>query len=326
MQHLKSLLFCLALALLVSCVNERVINRGTLESNTDSLCLIQINTEPLSGTVLGIFCTEDYLVFSLQNPEFCFAALPLSFDRTPFYFGRIGRGPGEMIHPDFKSIQTSVGNSFSVFDSGRFKTVSLADGEAVVTISEEELGISGPFNGMQRFGDGHIDIDINMQEGSSDYEFVRYDADGEISTFLSKYPNWAGESENKLFCYIKNFVTSDDGRFLASFYGHFPCARFIDETNNRIHTVRLDLPQESGDVLSRRCYVGRPFVDGDSVSALYQTEKNSEVHKWTWDGSFISRTVLSQRVSFFCYSPDRKRLFAWAGDTEQLYTSYARAD
>lgn len=319
MQHLKQLLFYLALASLISCVNERVISRNTLASSIDSLRLSPINTESVSGTVLGIFCIEDYLVLSLQNLEFNFIALPLSPGLTSFYFCRNGRGPGELIHPDFKSIRAMAGNSFSVFDSGQFKTINLTEGNAEITISEKDLDISGPFNGMQRFGDGYIDL--NMSEDYNDYEFVRYDANGNVIGYLSKYPNWSGQSDNRLFCYIKNFVTSEDGHHLASFYGHFPYVRFMEVTNNRIRTFKLDLPQDTDDVLSRRCYVGRPFVDGDYVSCLYQVDNYSEIHKWTWGGSFVSRTVLSQKISFFCYSTDRKWFYAWDSNTEKLYVS-----
>ena len=319
MQFLRHTICCLSVAILASCSYERVINKSVLDSCTDSLSLSPVLTDNISGIVLGLLCTSDFIVFCLDNPEFHFAAMPLSFDRPAFYFGRVGRGPGELVHADFKSIKTSGGNTFSVFDSGQFKNISLAEDNVTITTSDESLKLSGPFNGLKKFGEGYIDV--NMQDANDDFEYVCYDSHGDISGYLSKYPDWADDSGNKLFCYIKHFITSEDGNHLAAFYGHFPRARFISSGSRKVRTVKLDLPHESENVLSRRCYVGQPFAAGDIISSLYQGKNYSEIHRWHWDGTFVKRTVLSSKVSFFCYSQDFRCIFAWDGNDERLYVS-----
>ena len=257
------------------------------------------------------------MVMNIDNPDCAFVAFPLSLNRNPVFFGRRGRGPGELIRVDSKSIKYTGGNSFLVNDSGQFKKITISEKETLIELFGEKMNLQGPFNGMQVFGDGFIDV--NMGGESPDCEFVNYNTNGEITGYLSKYPEWSVDPSIKTFSYIKNFVVSDDGLHLASFYGHFPCARFIDAHKMRITTLKLDLPQSEEKVLTRRCYVGRPVAEEEYVLSLYQNQNNSEIHKWTWSGTFIKRTVLSAKVSFFCLSTDRKTMFAWDTSSEQLF-------
>ena len=315
------IILCLLTVAISACkVNERTVSQKFLMSVTDTLEIIPLSSDSISveGIVLGLLATENFAVFPLDRGPAPFYAQSLKEDKTSFYFGHQGRGPGEFINLDAKSMRYIEDDSFSIFDSGRFMNISLTDQRAEIsTENSSHTRADMPSNGLNPYGDGFVDLNMTQHNNK---ELALYDKSGNISGYIGDYPSWDTYSEmDKRFLYIKNFTTSPDSQSLALFYGHFSAARFYRYPQSEPLTIRLPLPNAQTDNLLRKCYVGTPYATNSSVWALCRVEDGCELHEWSWTGDLLHRYILSASLSFFSIAPSGKNLIGYDSETQRLY-------
>lgn len=318
-----SLLLITVPLVLIGSTPDKHIKSSAIEPITVELSMAPADfcQETINGVVVGLLATETYVVAAMINSPNSFFATNFHNTEKGYYFGPKGRGPQDFIKIDPKSLRLLGDDSFEVFDAGKMKKVILNTSGAVV----ESSPVSGkwlnlPLNGIQRFGDGFVDITMIATPDSEETEFTVFDDNGNITGYLGKYPTWASdESVSEALAYIKVFATSPDGQHLAAFYGHFYKARFFKNGKKRYETV--ELPYKSNAPLDhvRKCFTGRPYVSDDGIVVLCHNGDKVELQKWTWDGKLVKVYALSQPVSFFCFTPDGKSLIGYDAKADKFY-------
>lgn len=321
-------ILCLLTITIGACkIHEKDLSQEYLISVTDTLEMRPLSSDSVAveGIVLGLLATDHFAVFPLDRGPAPFYAQSLTADKESFYFGHQGRGPGEFIHFDAKSLRHIEKDVFGLYDSGRFMQIALRSQRADITA--ENLAHTRPdmpSNGFKPYGDGFVDLNIAHPDNNK--ELVLYDTSGEISGYMGDYPNWDASSEmDKRFLYIKNIASSPDAQSLALFYGHFYAARFYRNPETEPLTVRPQLSSSQSDAMQRKCYVGIPYATNTSVWALCMTEDGAELHEWSWTGKLRHRYILSSPVSFFSIAPSGKTLIGYNPDTQRLFQAAIHA-
>lgn len=316
---MKPCFLFILLAVMIGCSREVKISIDAADSPSDTLRFEAIQMEPVRGVPISMFCTEGYLVVSLDRSDFFFYVMPFAADGRAYYCGRIGRGPNEFISMDSKSIRVVGNDSFTVYDQGKFKTVTLsATSGRIVAADGQLLNTETPSNGMLPYGDGYVNI--NLYQSGSDWEFVKYDHSGKIVGYLGEYPNWQQSMDSqKAFLYMKSFASTEDGRHLAVFYTHFYKARFYKHPGDRAKTVSFRVPQ-TGDPMQRVCFVGRPQTSEKSVSTICQFPDHAEIQDWNWNGGISQRHVVPFAISMFCVD-SKGNYFVYSRGEDRFYGS-----
>lgn len=316
---MKHYFLVILLTLVVGCSREVKISIDAADSPSDTLRFESIDMDSLKGVPASMFCTNGYLVVALLRGDFCFYVKPFATNSKAYYCGKVGKGPHEIIGFDPKSIQVTGRDSFSVYDQGKVKNVTLFATGGQINAGDEELLSNGiPANGILSYGNGYVNI--NLYQSESDLEFVKYDKSGKIVGYFGKYPDWQQTAHSeKAFLYMKSFASTKDGRHLAVFYNHFYKARFYEHPGDRATTVSLRVPQ-IGDPMQRTCFIGRPQTSEEGVSAICQFPDHAEIQDWNWNGGISQRHIVPFAISMFCVDSEGN-YFVYSRGEDRFYGS-----
>ena len=326
---MKQIVLILLLTMLTAgcCVREKVIAENEFLRITDSLSVYPFDNMQISdGVVMGMFCTEHFLVVTMDRSDYHFCVFPLESSYGEKYECiRKGRGPQEIVNMDYKSIKVGQGDTFSFFDYDGYKKVSLFATNAYISDVDEWKVKSnwGVSNGRQFYANTWVDL--NILDKNQEMEYVQYGQDNSVTNYFSPYPKWCEDNSiEPPFLYLKNFIADSDGKNFAAFYAHFPAVRFFRNGSKKPITIKIGNDFYSEDPMTRICYSSRPFFSESLVCSLFNGKESSEIHQWDWTGDLLKRTVLSHRVSLICMDECRKVYYAYSRNEGKYYRSDAQ--
>lgn len=244
------------------CVRENNISKTEIMRVTDSLSIYPIERiQTCDGIVMGMFCTEHFLVVTLDRADYHFCVFPLESSYGVKYTCiRKGREPQEIVNKDYKSIRVGQGDAFSFYDYDGYKKVSLFKTNAYISDVEDwkVKPNGGVSNGRQFYANAWIDL--NILDKNREMEYVQYGQDNSVISYFSPYPKWCEDKGiEPPFLYLKNIIADSGGKNFAAFYAHFPAVRFFRNGSKKPTTIKIGDDFYSEDPMSRVCYSSHPF-------------------------------------------------------------------
>ena len=246
--------------------------------------------------------------------SFCIQELPLGGDS--FLGAFRGRGPTELIDPDFKSLVPD-GDGFIIADvDNLIKKYIIRDGEVVME-DKQRFFDTNVLNGVIKVGDTLLNVNIDERENHP-YEFVALKADGS-KKYIGEIPDWdidsSQEGKTSLITYANMHIARPYGDKIAEFYSFFRKVRILDIKGRILSETSINYPTPSSIVpLSEGIYCTYgipPCASGLRVVALAensfraggpinpQQKKYSEFQIWDWDGHLLHRVIIKTKIDVF---------------------------
>lgn len=247
----------------------------------------------LEGIVVSMIYSEGKLVFGQFNGSRMFVVADVQ-NGSCFSAVLEGRGPGEVVRPDFKSMEPSQGG-FVFFDAYGPRQATLSDASIGISAPQKHIAIPHAMNGVVAFRGEYLDVSLQ-----GDRELVAYNSAFTKRREVGKYPKWRHDpSWMPAFAYGKHLVSVSGKDKLFLFYNYYPQIRIYTDVDKRPKDISMDYDgKDSGP--KNTYYVVKPVAGEDYVIALtYRGEQNSqrpELQVFNWDGLILARYELDRVV------------------------------
>ena len=281
--------------------------------------------------------TNNHLVIGQNKTElsFCIHELPLggrSFEAVPR-----GRGPLELIEPDFKSLMPEK-EGFIIADADYLLKYYTISGEDVLLKDKWRFFDSNILNGVIKVGETILNVNIDERD-SQPFEFVAMKPDG-TKYYLGRIPEWDEEVSNddagSFMTYANMHIARPSGGRFAEFYSFWRKVRILDERGNILSETSINYPTSSSRVPPSQgiyCTYGvTPCASDSFIVALAENSFRgksvpsqqpdfSEFQVWDWDGHLLHRVILKKKMSVFTVDFDSGRLYAMDQENEDAVYS-----
>lgn len=259
-------------------------------------------------------------------------SLPLGGDE---YSGvNLGRGPGELIRPDFNSM-VGVKEGFMVADADDCVKFFRIGSGGIEQSGSERIFDPGPLNGVIRLGDAYLNYNFDRQEHP--YEFVALKTDGSRD-YLGEVPDWdkniGSNSAEAISEYMNMHVSRPKNDRIAEFYCWYRKVRILDAGGNVLHETSINYPTPS-DRQGYYCTYGMaPCASNTRIVALAENafrivdpkdvvkpKDYSEFQVWDWEGHLLKRIITKTIITKYTVDFSTGILYGLNPDNENvIYT------
>jgi hypothetical protein len=278
----------------------------------DSVLIIYDNGYPENGVVRG---------YNLPSGELCFHDVV------------IGNGPGEYILPGFMQI----GDSILVYSlKGQWDLLFVNENRSGSTISKIE---QKPLGDKQLYTSNYlfpVNDTLIVANQSGEYQFTCYNRETDNSRHLNNFPEQYSVSDFVLNTSIFNaFYAMGGNRKIVVAYQYYPIIDIVSPLNNFI-TKRIIFKNKFQNQFEEIDEFNARFIDPklqytfahcnrDFFYVLYQNSDREtlkhnrqapEIHKFSWDGTFVGRMVPNRPIYNFTVSADDEYLYGLGFDED----------
>lgn len=285
-------------------------------SITDTIGFTPHHIKTPSLLPVRMIVVNNHLVIAQAKDKysFCIQELPLGGDS---FLGVLrGRGPAELIEPDFKSLAPD-GEGFIIADvDNLMKRYIIRDSEVVME-DKQRFFDTNVLNGVIKVGSTLLNVNIDERE-SHPYEFVALKADGS-KEYIGEIPDWdidtSQEGEISFITYANMHIARPHGDRIAEFYSFFRKVRILDEKGRILSETSINYPTPSSRVPPSEgiyCTYGIPPCASDlRIVALAensfraggpvnpQGNNYSEFQIWDWNGHLLHRVIIKKKIDVF---------------------------
>ena len=269
--------------------------------------------------------TNGHLVMASTRASHIFRVFPLPLTGENFCDVREGRGPGEVVGLDYKSL-AAEGDGFWFMDAAGARKGTFSSHRINITRSFYRLQPTDTKNGFIQLRDGYLDINTD----GSDKEYVLYDKTLVRKTPIGKYPKWdrSGQMLN-LFTYIKFLaVKPSKDRFVAA-YGRFPKIRIMTSKVSLKKEVDLNVSKKPLDP-NFVYYLSKPCVNDSYICIVSQGgvagNTAPELQILDWNGRLLKRFTLDNRVDLFAVDFENWVIYTYSHESPGSVFSSAIPD
>ena len=313
-----------AVIVLMSCYSNKggklVPEPNNYKAITDTVAVMSHTVSLSSLSPMRMFVAKNHLVVANNvKTGHVFNIYPLPLGDSAFSAICMGRGPGELVRPDFKSM-VEVKDGFMVADADNLVKYFKIESNKVRQSGSERLFEPGPLNGIIRLGSAYVNFNFD-DRSLNPYEFVVLKPDG-TRGYISEIPNWdknvRGTSVDAINTYPNMHVSRPKGDRLAEFYSFFRRVRILDTEGNVLSETSINYPTSSDRVPFDKdkgfyCTYGLTpcasdtrivamaennyrLVNPDSIAPL---QKFSEFQIWDWEGHLLKRLITNTIINQF---------------------------
>ena len=282
-------------------------------SITDTVSVIPSQCTLLSIQPHNMFIIDNYLVVANESKDFAFNVFPLPLTGEGFTAVHFGKGPGELIDPDYLSIAVDE-NRFMIADKDDYyKSFSISD-NGISPIGQTRLYNKDIQNGIFKLGSKILNN--NDDRVNHYYEYVVLNPDGS-KDYLGEVPEWDKEitMEMNSFYYWNYRVVHPDGKRFAEFFWRFRKVRILDDRGHALSETSINYPTPSGRVPdSEGIYSAYGGIPCASKTRIVQFAENtflrktngdisprtlSEYQVWDWEGHLLKRFIIKEHLELF---------------------------
>ena len=282
-------------------------------SITDTLEIAAVSVDLPSLKPKNLFLSGNNLVVVNQSNQKIFNVFPLPLNGDCFSAVNYGRGPEEIIAPDYLSIK-AVRNEIIVADEDDYlKRYSIKDKE-IIFVGKERLFKKGHQPGLFQLGDKYIEYNDNRESANYEYRILNPDGNKE---FIGEVPVWDNDIvPQKSALYYSNLrVVHPDGKRFAEFFWRFRKVRILDKDGNVLTETSVNYPTSSDLVPdSEGAYITYGGIPCASESRIVQFAQNefifnakgeisprtiSEYQVWDWEGHLLKRFIIKEHLELF---------------------------
>ncbi len=263
-----------------------------------------------------VFICEDKFVIHQHKTDTMFYVFDLKNLKYLYSFGTYGAGPN-----DFLQINTSN----IVRTNNGLKVCSINNTLIDIDIEEKKIHKREKlyadyelFNGFEQINDS-VYLFTNMTD--VDYQFLTYNTLNRTTSSVIQYPDWLDMETykdnhiSKIIDCNGYTVTNDNSTKTAMFYGYIDCVRIFNEKWELFKTcvignLESKIPQ---DYTKRIVYYPiRPQNVKNTIYNIYRGEDCPEdiLQIWSWDGELIKSERLGHRITSFCISENKDKMYA----------------
>lgn len=286
-----------------------------VEGRPRSMPLVPLHLEEMTvpglnidGVVVSLTYVDGKLVFGQFKGASVFIVADLQ-DGHCFSAVREGRGPGEVIRPDLKSVVPTSGG-FLFYDAYGQRKATLSKESITVSTPQKHISIPHAMNGVVSFRGEYLDIALQ-----GDREMLAYNSSFTRRREVGKFPKWRRDpSWLPGFAYGKHLVTLPEKDKLLLFYYYYPQIRIYTDVDKRPKDINMDY--YGNDIGPRNVYYAvKPVAGKDYVLAL--TSKGGqgaplpELQILDWDGQILARYELDRAVHGMAMDFESGTLYAY---------------
>ena len=263
-----------------------------------------------------VFICEDKFVIHQHKTDTMFYVFDLKNLKYLYSFGTYGAGPN-----DFLQINTSN----IVRTNNGLKVCSINNTLIDIDIEEKKIHKREKlyadyelFNGFEQINDS-VYLFTNMTD--VDYQFLTYNTLNRTTSSVIQYPDWLDMETykdnhiSKIIDCNGYTVTNDNSTKTAMFYGYIDCVRIFNEKWELFKTcvignLESKIPQ---DYTKRIVYYPiRPQNVKNTIYNIYRGKDCPEdiLQIWSWDGELIKSERLGHRITSFCISENKDKMYA----------------
>lgn len=282
-------------------------------SITDTVSVTPNQCTLLSIQPHNMFVIDNYLVVAKESRDFAFNVFPLPFTGEGFSSVHFGKGPGELIDPDYLSI-TFDDNRFMIADKDDYyKSYSISD-NGIIPIGQTRLYNKDIQNGIFKFGGKILNNNDDRVNHYSEYVVLNTDGSKE---YLGDVPEWDEEitMEMNSFYYWNYRVIHPEGKKLAEFFWRFRKVRILDDKGHVLSETSINYPTPADRVPdSEGIYSAYGGIPCASKTRIVQFAENaflrkssgnisprtiSEYQVWDWEGHLLKRFIIKEHLELF---------------------------
>lgn len=283
---------------------------------TDTVDVEARACELSSPLPIKLSVVDNHLIVANLKSEYVFNVYELPLGGDEFQAVHLGRGPNELISPDFNSI-VSEGESLIVADKDNyFKKYSFVDGGSRLVSKERFYNNGDPLNGVIKVGKGCLNVNYGERQ-EHPFEFVIVNEDGGRE-YIGPIPDWddnLGEGDLAgLFVYQSTHVARPGRDEIAEFYNRYRKVRIMDYKGVVLCESEINYPTKADKIPDSEGYYytyGEACASGERIvvkainSFLGKTsvendqEAFSEFQIWDWRCHLLKRIITRCQLDVF---------------------------
>lgn len=283
-------------------------------SITDTITTVSKHCDLCFMSPMRAIVADNHLIIANRQTERIFTVFALPLDGSGFEAIHFGRGPEELIDPDFMSMVPDD-QGFLVADADDYmKAFSISDGGISLT-RKERMFTETLLNGVIKINGSFLNYNINNRERQP-YEYSISRANGSKG-FVSPSPRWDESIDESsfqgAFMYANCHVAQPHGDKIAEFYTRFRKVRIIDSSGHLLTETSVnypnsaerihDLPDGSGGYYQTYGMVvaSEYRIVAQAINAMRTgtTESVSEFQVWDWYGHILQRLIIKEPINNF---------------------------
>lgn len=263
---------------------------------------------------MRVLVTDNHLVIANRNTGKAFIIYNLPLNGDGFEAVHFGRGPEELIDPDFMSMTAKDGMVMVADADDYMKSFSIGNGK-VGLYEKQRMFIESLQNGVMMVRNRFLNYNINNRD-TQPYEFSISRPDGSQG-FISESPHWDDSIEESsiqgALIYTNCHVAQPHGDRIAEFYTRFRKVRIVDIHGRLLSETAINYPNSSERIHDQpdgsggyyQTY-GMVVASDDRIVAqainamrLAPPEGCSEFQVWDWDGNLLKRIMIKEPINNF---------------------------
>ena len=262
----------------------------------------------------NLLISNNHLVVVDQSKNNVFNVYPLPLTGEGFSTIHYGKGPEEIIDPDYIGIK-DYGSGIIVADKDNYlKTFSIT-GQSVHLIDKERLFREAGFQpGLFKLGNKILEYNDKREVNNYEYHVLSSDGNEE---YIGAVPEWDdGITTKKSGLYYTNLrAIHPNGKLFAEFFWRFRRVRILDDKGNVLSETAINYPSSSNLIPdSEGVYITYGGIPCASKTRIVQLAQNEFVYKktgdisprtisefqiWDWEGHMLRRFIIKERLDLF---------------------------
>jgi len=272
-----------------------------------------------------ILLDMDHLLIYDNVQKNFFNIVSLSNNELVNSWGEMGAGPGEFQMINDQSIQYHQG-ILSFLDINELHSYEFNTSYDSAQFLESEIirPTSGPINGFVRVSDSVFWMD-KLESFPSPFstEFIEF---SQVNPMINEFGHFPIELDknsqiprDQTSYFIKSSVTSPDQNKAAYYYTYHPLWKVINHARQELFYVDYSsITQEFAEgriFYNVYAQAGTEFIFtlflGTTKDVYFNKESNAfpELHIWTWNGQWVGRYSLDQKLSSITIDESASKLY-----------------
>ena len=282
-------------------------------SITDTLTAVKVECNLHALRPRNLLISNDHLVVVDQSDNNVFNVFPLPFTGEGFSAVHYGKGPEEIIDPDYISIK-DYGDGIIVADKDDYLKTFCINGQSVRLVNKERLYRDGFQPGLFKLGNKILEYNDNREVNNSEYHVLTSDGKQE---YIGAVPEWDdGITTKKSGLYYTNLrAIHPNGKLFAEFFWRFRKVRILDDNGNVLSETAINYPSSSDRIPdSEGVYITYGSIPCASKTRILQLAQNEFVFKkseniiprtlsefqiWDWEGHLLKRFIIKEHLELF---------------------------